>query len=725
MAAAAALAAATAGVALAAPPASYRPHHPAAAHPDASITVNTGGDRIGAGGPAGLGGVTFLAGGSSDGATGTCTTDAAGTCTISITTSATQSYTVTPTSVPAGWFSNPVLGVGAAPLAPGNTGTPYDTVTTPVIGPTGSATVPVPLNTSSLLSRGDRMAFSRTDRAEPTECGLRVALLFDLSTSIVSPANNLPQYLAAGRSFVTALEGTPSEIAVYTFGTDAPATSAPGTGNNATLPLTPVSTSAGADTVRNKISGLTVQGSQYTNWDAGLWQIAASGDHYDVVIVLTDGDPTRFGRPNATALPAGTGVVTRFIDVENGIFSSNELKATTGTAVPNPSVLAVGINVPSLGSQANLASISGPEAGVDYFPTDFADLGDTLRSLARDQCEGSITVVKHVIPHGGMLADATPGGPGWEFTSTAPAETRTTDATSAVSFRTTGTTPTTITETPMSGFTPLPGDTSCVDTVTGATVPIIREGNGFTITPDPLGIISCNVYNEAPPVIPAITITKHAFPTEYGAPGEQINYTFTVTNTGNVPLSDVSVVDSRLGEIECPLTDLAPGESMECQASYITTEQDVAAGFITNRVTVTGQGPAGQEVTDTDEETVTAIHTPGIEVRKSASPATFSAAEQTITYTYTVANVGNTILHGITLTDSRLGTITCPSTELAPGAEMTCTATYTTTKADVRAGRIVNFATATGKTPDGTSVTSPPAQAFVRLKVLPEVPVIG
>lgn len=205
---------------------------------DPTITIAAGGNRTAAtGNPAGLAGVTFTATGNTDGATGTCTTDGSGTCTISITTAATQTYTITPTGLPSGWFDNPVLGTGPSSSVAATT---YDTITTASLGPGGSATVPVPLNTSSTASRGSQVAFSHPDEIEPTTCGLRVALLFDLSSSIVTPTNHLPQYLAVGQSFVTALQGTPSEVAVYTFGTDAPATSAPGTSNNATLPPTPV-----------------------------------------------------------------------------------------------------------------------------------------------------------------------------------------------------------------------------------------------------------------------------------------------------------------------------------------------------------------------------------------------------------------------------------------------------------------------------------------------------
>ena len=67
------------------------------------------------------------------------------------------------------------------------------------------------------------------------------------------------------------------------------------------------------------------------------------------------------------------------------------------------------------------------------------------------------------------------------------------------------------------------------------------------------------------------------------------------------------------------------------------------------------------------------------------------------------------------VSDPKVGPVSCPSTTLAPGESVTCTATYTVTQADADAGEVVNTATATGTDPLGQSVGSPPDVANVPL----------
>lgn len=97
-----------------------------------------------------------------------------------------------------------------------------------------------------------------------------------------------------------------------------------------------------------------------------------------------------------------------------------------------------------------------------------------------------------------------------------------------------------------------------------------------------------------PPDPPAIDIEKFVNGQDADDPtGPEINigetavFSYEVTNTGDIPVRDLAVVDSELGPIGCPRTELGVGESMSCdeQSEVVTT-----AGQFTMKATVTGVG---------------------------------------------------------------------------------------------------------------------------------------
>ena len=211
---------------------------------------------------------------------------------------------------------------------------------------------------------------------------------------------------------------------------------------------------------------------------------------------------------------------------------------------------------------------------------------------------------------------------------------------------------------------------------------------------------------------PSMTVVKSATPSNVIVAGQTVNYSFVVQNTGNVTLHGVSVSDplGGLSAIDCSsVTSLAPGLSMTCSATYSVKVSDMDNGSIVNTATVAGSPPVGAAVGATDSVTVTANAAPAIQVVKSASTTTVTAAGQTITYSFAVLNTGNATLNGITVTDPMAGlsSIDCSGiTSLIPGDSMTCTATYVVTLADMNNGSIVNTATVTGAPLSGPSVTN-------------------
>ena len=226
--------------------------------------------------------------------------------------------------------------------------------------------------------------------------------------------------------------------------------------------------------------------------------------------------------------------------------------------------------------------------------------------------------------------------------------------------------------------------------------------------------------------------------------GDVINYTFTVTNTGNVSLSAVTLTDAKLSlsNVAVSPSTLAPGATGTASATYTITQADVNAGGIENTATVTGTPSSGPlstvtdvsdagtdnnavaitnpEVTEspklngttdtnpTNDPTVLLITpAPSIKLVKSIASITDNGATgrgvgDVINYTFTVTNTGNVTLTGVSLTDAKLSlsnAAVSPAT-LLPGGVGTATATYTITQADVNAGGIENTATVTGTPPN-------------------------
>ena len=104
--------------------------------------------------------------------------------------------------------------------------------------------------------------------------------------------------------------------------------------------------------------------------------------------------------------------------------------------------------------------------------------------------------------------------------------------------------------------------------------------------------------------------------------GDTIAYTFTVTNTGNVPLHDVKVNDPKAGAVTCEATTLAPGQAINCAADapYVVSEADEPAGKVVNTATSTGTDPDNGGVTSNEDSTETPVTAPApaLSIEKTA-----------------------------------------------------------------------------------------------------------
>ncbi len=171
---------------------------------------------------------------------------------------------------------------------------------------------------------------------------------------------------------------------------------------------------------------------------------------------------------------------------------------------------------------------------------------------------------------------------------------------------------------------------------------------------------------------PALAIAKVGSAT-VAKPGDVVDYVLTVTNIGDVTLTNVTVVDAKLG-IDEAIGDLAPGASAQVTGSYRVTAADL--GALVN--TATAASDQTEPVSDT--WTVEVAMQPGLVIVKTVNTAS-AAVGDLITFTLKVTNSGDVPLTDVTISDPRRRHRS--SGDLAVGESATMEVPYTVTEADL------------------------------------------
>ncbi|MCL3789384.1 VWA domain-containing protein [Actinomyces sp. AC-19-1] len=497
---------------------------PQAGYSESVVVVSVVGARAANGTKLPLPGVR-LTGTLGNGSVFYCTSDAEGDCAFTVPSTGSRqpnrnqvmTVTYTEDDVPAGWYANTRLAVkGRGDWSPVQS-VQYR-MTTPRLeggrtyrsGASGFTGSGLPTTTGGWQASIGNPSF-------PQQCGLKVAIVMDLSSSV--RPEHVEQAKRAANSFVDVLTGTPSSIGVYTFGSVAPAA------GMTNLSATAVSTPEGAQRVKQSIASWTHL-TQGTNWDRGLSQLQGQG--YSVVMFITDGLPTFYG-----TRPYAQGNTTRFDVTEEAIASANALKSEGARVV----AFGVGSGVSSTAAAANLRAISGQSAGSDYFQTtDYAVAAEQLKALASGACRQTVTVVKQTVPYTYDASTSPALADGWTFEATtaggatfADGTTNATGVTGAAESQTgtgatefrfevpwasaTGTM--TLTETQQPGYSLVQqggANAACYKlSDDGSRVPISvtdAADGGFTIPVSAQNQISCYVINREPAPVATVTVSK-------------------------------------------------------------------------------------------------------------------------------------------------------------------------------------------------------------------------
>ncbi|WMW25525.1 hypothetical protein RE474_02050 [Methanolobus sediminis] len=219
----------------------------------------------------------------------------------------------------------------------------------------------------------------------------------------------------------------------------------------------------------------------------------------------------------------------------------------------------------------------------------------------------------------------------------------------------------------------------------------------------------------------------------YGQVGENVSYTFNVTNIGTVTLYNVSVTEDMLTGMSsitpAEYASLAPGDMVTFTATYALTQADLDMGSVYNNATAEGTSPQDETVNDTDDETVMIPENPMIDLVKTGefmdeSGDGYGQVGENVSYTFNVTNIGTVTLYNVSVTEDMLtgmSSITpAEYASLAPGDMVTFTATYALTQADLDMGSVYNNATAEGTSPQDETVNDTDDETVM----IPENPMI-
>ncbi|MGN6184169.1 MAG: DUF7507 domain-containing protein [Thermoanaerobaculia bacterium] len=228
------------------------------------------------------------------------------------------------------------------------------------------------------------------------------------------------------------------------------------------------------------------------------------------------------------------------------------------------------------------------------------------------------------------------------------------------------------------------------------------------------------------PTTPGLSFRKEIGPSATGpwssylATSGQAWYRFIVENTGDVPLTNLTVTDNTISLGACvsyfasltlPVADANDDDHI---ATCVAGPFQYAGPTVTNTASA-GAMDGATPVSSNNGSAIYAV--PAITLDKTSAQTSFTFAGDAINYSYLVTNTGGAILEGpVTIADNKT-TVTCPSLTTIgdldlffdPGESITCTASYIVTGTDVTNAQVTNVATATvdGVNSNSDSVTVP------------------
>lgn len=182
-----------------------------------------------------------------------------------------------------------------------------------------------------------------------------------------------------------------------------------------------------------------------------------------------------------------------------------------------------------------------------------------------------------------------------------------------------------------------------------------------------------------PPVPPLIDVVKVPNPLALPAGPGLVQYTYTLTNIGTVPVTDISMVGDTCSPIKLISGDTNNNAKLEVNETWKYTCSTTLSETHTNTVVTTGWAN-GLSATDITSATVVVgqpIVPPLIHLTKVPNPLTLLAGGGMVTYTKKVTNPGTVALSNVRVADDKCAPITYISGDTNNDSKLDPTETWT------------------------------------------------
>ena len=186
--------------------------------------------------------------------------------------------------------------------------------------------------------------------------------------------------------------------------------------------------------------------------------------------------------------------------------------------------------------------------------------------------------------------------------------------------------------------------------------------------------------------------------------GDKIPFEITVKNVSDAEVKDVVVEDANatieadtgytvVNDHKATIASIASGATVTVKAKHTVTSDDILAGTVGNKATVSWEGTTKNVEASTDD--IVSPDTKLTVTKKSDKEGQKVALGEKITYTITVKNEGNVPYYNVNVDDDLTG-MHANIAELLVGAKQEFTTYYTVTSADILNGSVLNSVTAKG-----------------------------